>query len=96
MNSIQAKYKQKGLQVIAINLDANNDDAQKFLAQHNAQFTVLFDPNGVTPSQYKVMGMPTSFIMSKDGKVLIQHMGFNKADRAELEKQILAALDDQK
>ena len=96
MNAMQEKYKEKGLQVIAINLDAKNDDAQKFLSQHTPQFTVLFDPKGVTPSQYGVMGMPTSFIISKTGKVLVQHIGFNKANRAELEQKIQAALEDQK
>lgn len=96
MNSMQSKFKQKGLQVIAINLDANNDDAQKFLAQHSAQFTVLFDPNGITPRQYGVKGMPTSFLIGKDGKVLFQHKGFNNSDRAELEQKIMAAMGDQK
>jgi len=96
MNAMQAKFKQKGLQVIAINLDARNDDAQKFLSQHTAQFTVLFDSKGVTPRQYGVKGMPTSFLISKDGKVLAQHKGFNNADRVGLEQKILAALEDQK
>lgn len=96
MNNMQAKFKQKGLQVIAINLDAKNDDAQKFLSQHTAQFTVLFDPKGVTPRQYGVKGMPTSFLIGKDGKILVQHLGFNNTDRAELEQKIQAALEDQK
>ena len=96
MNNMQAKFKQKGLQVIAINLDANNDDAQKFLSQHTAQFTVLFDPKGVTPRQYGVKGMPTSFLIGKDGKILAQHKGFNNSDRAEMEQKILAALEEQK
>lgn len=96
MNSMQTKYKQKGLQVIAINLDANNDDAQKFLSQHTAQFTVLFDSKGATPRQYGVKGMPTSFLIGKDGKVLAQHKGFNNSDRADLEQKIQAALEGQK
>lgn len=96
MNSMQAKYKDRGLQVIAINLDANNDDAKKFLSQHSAQFTVLFDPKGITPRQYGVKGMPSSFLISKDGKILVQHKGFNNADRAELEQKILNALEEQK
>ena len=96
MNAMQEKYKQKGLEIIAINLDANNGDAQKFLSKHTAQFTVLFDPKGATPDQYKIMGMPTSFIIGKDGKVLVQHIGFNKDDRAELEQKILSALEEQK
>lgn len=96
MNDMQAKFKQKGLQVIAINLDAKNEDVKKFLSEHKAQFTVLFDPKGVTPRQYGVKGMPTSFLISKDGKVLSQHKGFNNADRAGLEQKILSALEDQK
>lgn len=96
MNAMQAKFKQKGLQVIAINLDTKNDDAQKFLSQHAAQFTVLFDSKGVTPRQYGVKGMPTSFLIGRDGKVLAQHKGFNNSDRDELEKKILSALEDQK
>ena len=96
MNAMQARFKQKGLQIIAVNLDTNNDDAQKFLAQHAAQFTVLFDSKGVTPRQYGVKMMPTSFLIGKDGKVLVQHKGFNNADRAELEQKILATLEDQK
>ena len=96
MNAMQAKYKDQGLQVIAINLDANNEDAKKFLAQHSAQFTVLFDPKATMPRQYGVKGMPTSFLIGKDGKVLVQHKGFNNADRAELEQKILNALEGQK
>lgn len=96
MNAMQEKYKQKGLQVIAINLDSKNEDAQKFLSQHIPQFTVLFDPKGATPRQYGVMGMPTSFIINKERKVLLQHIGFNNADRAELEQKIQAALEGPK
>lgn len=96
MNAMQEKFKQKGLQVIAINLDAKNEDAKKFLSEHKTQFTVLFDPKGTTPRQYGVKGMPTSFLISKDGKVLSQHKGFNEADRAELEQKILSALEGQK
>ncbi len=94
MNEMQEKYKQ--LEVVAINLDANDNDAKKFLAQHSARFKVLFDPKGLTPEKYGVMGMPTSFIISKNGKVLVQHMGFKQADRADLERLIQSALGDQK
>ena len=94
MNAMQEKYKQ--LEVVAINLDANDNDAKKFLALNSAKFKVLFDPKGRTPEQYGVMGMPTSFIISKSGKVLMQHMGFKQADRAEIERLIQTALEEQK
>ena len=66
MNALQEKYKSKGLEVIAVNLDANNEDAQKFLATTPAKFTVAFDSKGRTPLQYGVKGMPTSYLISPD------------------------------
>jgi cytochrome c biogenesis protein CcmG/thiol:disulfide interchange protein DsbE len=96
MNALQERYKSKGLEVIAINLDANNEDAQKFLATTPAKFTVAFDSKGRTPLQYGVKGMPTSYLISRDGKIIMQHMGFNAADRDMLEQKIQSLLEDKK
>jgi len=93
MNQMQAKYKSKGFQVVAVNLDAKSDDAMKFLAQVPADFTVAFDSKGQTPKVYGVKGMPTSFLISRNGKILMQHAGFRPDDRQGLEKQIQAALE---
>jgi peroxiredoxin len=90
---MQAKYKSKGFQIIAVNLDAKTDDAMKFLEQVPADFTVAFDSKGQTPRAYGVKGMPTSFLIDRSGKILLQHAGFRPDDREELEKQIQAALE---
>jgi cytochrome c biogenesis protein CcmG, thiol:disulfide interchange protein DsbE len=95
LNSLQAKYGAKGLKVIGVNLDAKNEDAQKFLAQIPAAFPVAFDPKGTTPGLYGVKGMPTSFLIGKDGKIVFQHLGFRETDREDLEKQIETALEKQ-
>ena len=96
MNAMQEKYQSQGLEVIAINLDENNDDAQKFLAGTPAKFTVAFDSKGQTPTQYGVKGMPTSYLISRDGKIILQHMGFNAADRDKLELKIRESLEARK
>lgn len=93
MNSMQQKYRSKGLRVIAINLDARRADAWKFLAEHPAAFTVAFDGTGKTPDIYGVKGMPTSFLVGRDGKIVLRHTGFKASDRQQLEKQIQAALE---
>lgn len=96
MNSMQDKYKSRGLEIIGINLDAENEDARKFLAQTPAKFTIAFDSKGVAPRLYGVKGMPTSYLIGRDGKVLFRHTGFKAADREKLEKQIQAALEAKK
>jgi len=84
------------LKIIGVNLDAKNDDAKKFLAQIPAKFIIAFDSKGVVPKNYGVKGMPTSFLIGRDGKIIFQHLGFKEADRASLEKQIKVALEANK
>lgn len=93
---MQEKYKAQGLKIIGVNLDGKTEDAKQFLAQNPAGFTVAFDPKGVTPKNYGVRGMPTSFLIGKDGKVISQHLGFNAAESEKLEKEIKAALEANK
>ncbi len=92
MNEMQAKYGARGLQVVGVNVDANNADARQFLASTPARFTIGFDPQGATPRSYGIKGMPSSVLIGPDGKVLLEHSGFRDADRAELESKIQSAL----
>jgi len=93
MNRMQSKYRAKGLRIVAINLDAKTDVAMKFLSQVPADFTVAFDPKGKTPRVYGVKGMPTSFLIDRNGTILMQHTGFRPADADEIERQIQTALE---
>ena len=61
-----------------------------------AQFSVAFDSKGETPKLYGVKGMPTSFLVGRDGKIISQHLGFKASDRDLLEKQIQSALEGKK
>lgn len=76
MNDMQNKYQQQGFTVISINLDAEHQLAQKFLKENPALFTVIYDPKGVTAKQYKVKGMPTSYLIGRDGQIKKAHTGF--------------------
>ena len=92
MNELQAKFGGRGLQVLAVNVDVHPEDAQRFLADTPAHFSLAFDPQGQTPRLYAIKGMPTSVLIGPDGKVLLTHSGFRPEDRAELEQRIGQAL----
>jgi peroxiredoxin len=96
MSSMQSKFGGKGLQVVGVNLDTKSDDGKRFLSGNPAQFTIAFDPAGSTPRQYGVKGMPSSYLIDRDGKIIYEHIGFNEVDRAELEKKVQAALENNK
>ena len=92
MNDMHAKYAARGLNIVAINVDVKMTDAERFLATMPAKFTVAFDAKGVTPKQFDVKAMPTSYLIDENGKVLHVHAGFRDADRAVLEAAIDNAL----
>ena len=92
MNEMQKKYAAKGLQVVAINLDAKRADADSFLAQSPALFALAFDPKGESARRVGVKAMPTSVLVGADGKLIYLHRGFSNEDRAELESHIAASL----
>jgi len=92
MGAMQERYGTEGLVVLAVNLDEERADAERFLAETPARFAVLFDRQGKSAHAWRVKGMPTSYLIGPDGKVLAVHTGFREEHREELEKQIRLAL----
>lgn len=94
MNEVQKKFSGSGFKVVGINLDKNSVDADKFLAKTPAEFMLAFDSQGISPRIYGVKGMPTSYLIGRNGKVLYRHSGFSEEGKAELEKAIKTALEE--
>lgn len=92
MNQMLNKYGKQGFRIIAINLDQERAEADAFLRQNQADFTIAFDDEGATPEQWKVMGMPSSFLLNEKGEVVAQHIGFHKSKLEAYEAHIKQAL----
>lgn len=91
MNGLEKRYGDK-LAIVAVNLDKDREFADNFLAEVPASFTVAFDPSGKTAESYKVKAMPTTYLISPDGRVLATHTGFDAKHTSEFEAQIAEAL----
>jgi len=88
MNALQKKYGDKGLVVIAVNVDSDKQLASEFLQSTPAQFRIEYDPKGELPTQLGVAAMPTSFLLDRSGKIVKQHAGFREAQLAAREQEI--------
>ncbi|MDR3388862.1 MAG: TlpA disulfide reductase family protein [Rudaea sp.] len=78
--------------IVAIDLDENADDAKAFLAQHPVSYTILSDPAGDVPKAFGLVGMPSSYLLDRDGIVRAVHTGFDPADMGKLRGEIHALL----
>jgi thiol-disulfide isomerase/thioredoxin len=92
MQAMKEAYGSQGLSVVAVNVDANRADAEKFLQQFHANFDIRFDPEGSLAEKYKVEGMPTSVVVDRHGIVRYTHIGFRPDDRVTLENQLRSLL----
>jgi thiol-disulfide isomerase/thioredoxin len=90
MNRLYGELARDGLVVIAVNVDRERGDADRFLREHPARFRIVYDPDGALPEKFAVRGMPTSFLIDRDGHVQSRHEGFVLRDRDALEQQIRA------
>ncbi|MCP4236974.1 MAG: TlpA family protein disulfide reductase [Aestuariibacter sp.] len=93
MKSIKARYQEQGLEIVAVNLDKQRKLADAFLERVEVNFQVAFDSTGDTAALYKLRGMPSSFLIGRDGKLYATHVGFRDKDKPEIEAAIKRLLE---
>jgi thiol-disulfide isomerase/thioredoxin len=93
LNAMQAKYGERGLVIIGVNVDRERSDAERFLHEVPAEFPIVYDPAGTLAARYDVPGMPTSFVIGPNGDVVGRHIGFRNALRAERETELQKLLE---
>jgi thiol-disulfide isomerase/thioredoxin len=87
-NRLQQTYGSDGFELIAINVDMEDQEAERFIAQNPVSFPVLReDSGGKTQQNYQLMAMPTSFLIDAQGIIRMQHAGFSQAYIALLESE---------
>ena len=92
LNKLYQKLKDQGFEVVAINLDEDKANAEKFLKDFPVTFTILRDSKGEWADKYVVESMPTSFIIDRQGVIKNIHHGFVSDDINELEQKIVQLL----
>ncbi len=93
INELYAKYREQGFEVIAINVDDPIEDGREFLLDTPLDYLIAADPKGEMLGAYAVRGMPTSFLIDRDGVVRLVHMGFRDNDIVLIEDAVRSLLD---
>jgi cytochrome c biogenesis protein CcmG/thiol:disulfide interchange protein DsbE len=76
MESMKKAYEGQGLTILAVNVDHDRADADRFLAAFQPDFEIRFDPRGSWAQEFKVSGMPASVLIDRHGVVRFTHVGF--------------------
>ena len=91
---MQQKYAEQGLQIIAINLDTEKQLAKAFLDKVPAHIPIIYDPEGNIASDYKLLGMPSSYLIDKNGIIRFSHQGFFTRSEPLYEQELVLLLNE--
>ncbi|OGT71833.1 MAG: hypothetical protein A3H44_06735 [Gammaproteobacteria bacterium RIFCSPLOWO2_02_FULL_57_10] len=94
INELYAEYKERGFEVIAINVDDPIEDGRDFLLDTPLDYLIAADTDNAVLTEYGVIGMPTSFLIDPQGVVRMVHMGFKEKDIEIIEQELVAVLDE--
>jgi thiol-disulfide isomerase/thioredoxin len=74
--AIHRDYAPRGLRVVAVSVDAGSETlVRRFVRGESLSFPVVHDQAGTIQRQYHIVGVPTSYLIGSDGRLLWQQVG---------------------
>lgn len=89
---LYVKYKASGLEIVAVSVDDEKKEIPDFIKTYGAKFPVAWDEGHRIAECYKPPGMPSAFIIDKNGVVKHVHNGYHDGEEKEIEKEIKSLL----
>ena len=79
------RCKDRGFEVLAVNMDSSEEAFEKFLRENPYSFMVV-RPSGDIERELKLMGFPTSYLLDKEGKIYRIKLGVYRDLEKDLKK----------
>lgn len=87
------EFKDDGLVVVGVGLDQGGDSILRpFVEKENVTYTVLVGNRSVSQA-YNVTGIPTTFMIGRDGRIYARHVGFAPQMAEQLRADIVSLLE---
>jgi cytochrome c biogenesis protein CcmG/thiol:disulfide interchange protein DsbE len=74
---MQSKYRKRGLAFVGLSLDAGGArDVRPFAEEHNVNYPMLVANDEVAKQYGGIVGIPTSFVVDRDGRIVKRFVGY--------------------
>ncbi len=94
--AFQKKYGAQGFQVVGISMDDSTEPVQHFYTKFNMNYPVALG-NATLADQFGgVLGLPLTFLISRDGTIVKQYDGKANLDKMEEDIRLLLRSDAKK
>jgi peroxiredoxin len=93
MERLYRRYQDRGLVVLALSQDrASSQQVKAFVDELALTFTVWHDRDGLVGRQYSIPGVPTTYLIGRDGRIAYRALGDYDWDRDEARRAVEALL----
>jgi len=75
MESLYGRYKEKGLEIVAVNMRESQELVHAFMSDYGLSFPAVLDINGGVSTGYGIQAIPTSFILNREGQIVARLVG---------------------
>ena len=96
MERLHQKMEGKDFKVLAVNQMEDGDHVFAYIGQLEVDptFTILFDTDSKVSNSYSVNGLPTTYLIDKQGNIRFRAIGGREFDHPEVEKQIMQLMQE--
>ena len=88
LDALSREYRPRGVEIVAVNLDQRHKDAAAFLALQPHEMLVAFDPRARILEAFGAPGIPSSYLIDRQGTVRYRHSGYTAATEARYRQQL--------
>lgn len=90
MNRAWDKIRHEGIELIAINVADDRESVESFIKMTGVEFPVLLDTESKTAEAWPVRGLPMTFVVDPEGKLVFRAIGSREWDDDKLLDKVRA------
>jgi thiol-disulfide isomerase/thioredoxin len=89
--TLQARYRDQGLVIIGVAMDNSPEPVREFYREFRMNYPVVMGDERISELYGGILGLPTTFVIGRDGRIYARHVGATAVSDIEQEiKQLLA------
>jgi thiol-disulfide isomerase/thioredoxin len=78
MERLLRAYRDRGLAIVAVNVRDSKAQVEAFMKELRLSFPAVLDADGSTSRRFAVRGLPVSFLLDREGRILWKAIGLRE------------------
>jgi len=93
MEVLYKRFKDEGLEILAVNCQENQEDVLAFMSNYGLTFPALLDEDGRVNGAYGIQAIPTTFLIDREGRIILRLVGSINWDTEKIHAAIESLLN---